>query len=121
MSKQQKRETERKSRILSRASRFVEKAERLGLDEESWAVYAVDIQEPVSFFEMEQMIKQCTNSSTYYFKPISLHAKTTLGSVVKEEKKVEQKSSPSTSAVAQRPEEGDVMLTLRGAFVVRQK
>ena len=70
--KQQKRETERKKRIISRVNDFINRARSLGLEKNRWSVYDINIDEPVTFFEMEQILEQCENSSVYYFKPISL-------------------------------------------------
>jgi hypothetical protein len=103
--KEQKRELERKNQILSQVGNFIDKADKLGLEKDRWAAYEVNIQEPVSFSEMEQILTQCTNSSSYYFKPIMLHVK----------------KSSSTPAVSPDKKMGDVLLTLRGAFVVRHR
>ena len=114
--KQQKREAQRKWRILTRVNAFVDKAASLGLEGKKWANYDVNIQEPVTFFEMEQILNQCSNSSSYYFKPIALHANISPES----DGKIVKKTSTSNSADSRKSKEGDLMLTLRGAFIVRQ-
>ena len=112
--KQQKREAQRKWRILTRVNSFVDRASSLGLEGMKWANYDVNIQEPVTFFEMEQILNQCLNSSSYYFRPIALHANISPESDAKIVKKA------STSADSRESKKGDLMLTLRGAFIVRE-
>ena len=117
--KQQKREAQRKWRILTRVNAFVDKAASLGLEGKKWANYDVNIQEPVTFFEMEQILNQCLNSSSYYFKAIALHANISHESDGHEsDRKIVKKAS--TSADSRESKKGDMMLTLRGAFIVRQ-
>ncbi len=123
---QQKREAERKARILSKLNDFVHRAGSFGLEESGWDTYEVFINEPVTFAEMEQMLNQCTNSADYYFKPISLYAKTGRDpgagpAVVAAEKGAGPKEKmPVTSVGLQGGAKGDVLLTLKGAFVVRR-
>lgn len=117
--KQQKREAQRKWRILTRVNTFVDKASSLGLVGKKWDTYDVNIQEPVTFFEMEQILNQCLNSPSYYFKPIALHANISPESDGHEsDEKIEKKTSSSADSPERK--EGDLMLTLRGAFIVRQ-
>ncbi len=123
---QQKREAERKARILSKLDDFVHRAGALGLEEGGWDVYEVYINEPVTFLEMEKMLNQCTNSPDYYFKPVSLHAKTGSGpwpepaADAAGKSAVPKEKAPVTSAGLQGAQKGDVLLTLKGAFVVRR-
>ncbi len=108
---------ERKERILERINNFVDKARSLGLERERWAFYDVNIQEPITFPEVEKILAQTANSSSYYFKPLTLHVKTK----IKSDNGAKQKKPPSTSADSPETKEGDILLTLRGAFVVKQK
>jgi len=123
---QQKREAERKVRILSKLNDFVHRARSLGLEQSGWDVYEVYINEPVTFLEMEQLLNQCTNSPAYYFKPVSFHAKTVGGAkseiTAGAEKKdmAEKRTAPIVSAGPQGAQTGDILLTLKGAFVVRR-
>ena len=130
--KQQKKEAERKVRILAKLNDFVHRARSLGLEESGWDFYEVYIDEPVTFFELEQMLNQCTNSPAYYFKPVSLHAKAGPGakpdnrtrpeftSNIEEKSVVDKKTAPVTPAGSREAQKGDVLLTLKGAFVVRR-
>jgi len=115
--KQQQREVERKESIMVRVNNFINRARSLGLEKERWAFYDVNIEEPVSFPDAENILTQTANSSSYYFKPMTFHVKTEIES----ETKAKQKRPPSTSADSPETKKGDILLTLRGAFVVKQK
>ncbi len=114
---EQKIQLERKRRILSRVKKFVDKADALGLEESRWATYEVNIAQGIAFFEMEQIVNQCVNTPSYYFRPVSLHIKTN-----GESDNNEISGKPGLKS-AEFPEDqvGDVILTLNGAFVVRHK
>jgi hypothetical protein len=113
----QQGELERKERIMVRVNRFINRAKSLGLVKDKWAYYDVNIQEPVSFQEAEKILQQTTNSSSYYFKPVTLHVKTK----IEPDKKATQKKPPSISADSPETKEGDILLTLRGGFLVKQR
>jgi hypothetical protein len=105
----QKKEVERKNRVLLKVGRFIHKAENMGLEPKNWSFYDVNIQDKVSFPEMEKILEQCANSRFAYYKPISLHIKTVASDGVK-------KTGPS-------PEDrtGDLLITLNGKFVARRE
>lgn len=100
-----------------RAGRFVEHARSLGLERNKWASYHVNIEEPVFFPEFAQILKQTANSESYYFKPATLHVKTNIESDVKTTKK----NQGSVSSGPHKTKTGDVLLTLKGAFVIRSR
>jgi hypothetical protein len=108
---------EQKRRILLRVKKFIDKADALGLAESRWAKYEVNIAQGSAFFEMEQIVNQCVNTPSYYFRPVSLHIKTNDGS---DNNKISEKPGLKSTEF---PEDqvGDVILTLNGAFVVRHK
>ena len=110
--KQQKNEAEHKKHGIFRANNFIDRANSLGLEENRWAVYDINIEEPVTFSEMEQILNQCANSSAYYFKPIIFYAKT-----VQELDK--EKMKKAISVKAQETKQRDMLLTLKGVFYVR--
>ena len=114
---EEKIKIEQKRRILNRVKKFADKADALGLEKGRWATYEVNIAQGIAFFEMEQILNQCVNTSSYYYKPVSLHIKTNGESDNNEiEKKPDSKSVESSEDMV-----GDVILTLNGAFVVRHK
>ena len=84
----------------------------MGLEENRWAVYDINIEEPVTFSEMEQILNQCANSSAYYFKPIIFHAKTM-------KKLDKEKMKKAISVNSEDAKQGDMLLTLKGVFYVR--
>jgi hypothetical protein len=105
----QKKEVERKNRILLTVGRFVDKAGTMGLEPKKWAIYDVNIQDTVSFLEMKKILEQCTNSRVAYYKPISLHIKAAASDGVK---KTGRSSEDRT---------GDLQITLNGKFVARRE
>lgn len=114
---EEKIQLERKRRILLRVKKFIDKADALGLEESRWATYKVNIAQGVEFFEMEQIVNQCVNTPSYYFRPVSLHIKT--GG---EWNNNEVQEKPDFKSVETLEDQvGDVILTLNGAFVVRHK
>ena len=114
---EQKIQLERKRRILLRVKNFIDKADALGLEENRWATYEVNIAQGIAFFEMEQIVNQCINTPSYYFSPVSLHIKTN-GKSDNNEMSGKTDLKPDESLEDQ---VGDVILTLNGAFVVRHK
>jgi len=115
--KQQQREMKRKESIMVRVNNLINRARSLGLEKERWAFYDVNIEEPVSFPDAEKILTQTANSSSYYFKPVTLHVKTKTES----DEKAKTPKPPSTSADSPETKKGDILLTLRGCFLVKQK
>ena len=114
---EQKIQLERKRRILSRVKKFIDKADALGLEESRWATYEVNIAQGIAFFEMEQIVNQCVNTPSYYFRPVSLHIKTNDES---DNNEISGKPGLKSDEFSE-DQVGDVILTLNGAFVVRHK
>ena len=110
----QKHELEQKQRALLATRRFLDQAASLGLGRQFWAYYDVNIQETVSFAEMEQILNQCNNSSAAYFKPIALHIK-----------KVTPERPKSAARAVPRPDHSgavsntDLSITLSGKFLAK--
>ncbi|OQY14512.1 MAG: hypothetical protein B6I30_00320 [Desulfobacteraceae bacterium 4572_187] len=114
---EQKIQLERKRRILLRVKKFIDKADALGLEESRWATYEVNIAQGIAFFEMEQIVNQCVNTPSYYFRPVSLHTK-----INGESDNNENQGKPDLKTTESLEDQvGDVILTLKGAFVVRHK
>jgi hypothetical protein len=115
--KERQEELSRKKREVERVNRFVNRARSLGVERDNWAYYDVDIQEPVSFAEAEEILRQTTNCSLYYFNPSKLHVKT----------KVEPNAQggpgkpAGTSSDSPEAKKGDILLILKGSFAVRHK
>lgn len=111
------KELARKKGILKRVRGFVDRARSAGVERDKWAFYDVSIEDAVAFEEAEQILEQTANSSSYYFKPIMLHAKT--------QSRAEAEAPSTTTAAASgdsfQTRAGDVLLTLRGSFVVNRQ
>ena len=113
----QKKDVEKTQVQLDRLDGFMRKAATLGLEQENWASYDVNIQEPVTFAQMARILNQCVNTPDYYFKPVSLQVKT---QVKPDQTDLKGASLPAADDSFD-PEKGDVLLTLKGAFVVMHR
>ncbi|MBW2604198.1 MAG: hypothetical protein JRE28_07765 [Deltaproteobacteria bacterium] len=104
-------EREQKLHSILRINNFVNNAKLLGLELNKWAVYNVDIQDRVTFAEMKTVLKQCSNADSHYFRPVSFHIKSLKATGNKEE----------ASEMMFENEAGDILMTLKGAFVVKNR
>ena len=114
--KQQQMEMKRKISLIADVNRFVNRARSLGLEKNRWSAYVVNLQEMVSFKELEQVVNQCVNSSTAYFEPELLH----INWLNADSREGSGDTRPATVPTAGQPT-GDLMVTLKGKFVVRQE
>ena len=110
----QKKEINNKRRIVRQANDFMTESSSYGLEKDRWATHEVSIEQPVYFSDLEQIINQCTSTTSYYFRPLSLHLKA--GQEFEDETLEESDDHPT----AQSPEiqDGDLLLTLKGQFIV---
>lgn len=104
-------EREQKLHSILRVNKFVNNAKLLGLEKHKWAVYNVDIQDTVTFPEMKAILKQCSNADSHYFRPVSFHIKS-LKATGNEDK---------TPGMMYQNEAGNILMTLKGAFVVKNQ
>ena len=126
--KTQAMEIRRQKRLLERVGAFIGQAGSLGLDTRHWAYYNVNIQETMMFHDLERVLSQSGHTDSYYFRPSRLHIKSKAGL---DEAMIPVAPSAEGETPAQAPvekaapaddkAEGDVQVTLRGAFVVRHK
>lgn len=100
---------EQKWQNISRVNHFVKQAQLLGLVRKKWSVYHVDVEDSVTFTQMKKLLVQCTNDDAHYFKPISFH--------IKSIKAIENKKKQSV--MTSQNHKGDILMTLKGAFVVK--
>ena len=117
--KRQVGELEHKVRILGRVDHFLDLAKDAQLTPDHWSIYDVHIQDAVTFHELSQIIEQCVHHQNVYFRPISFHA--ALG---------QKRQSPENSFNDVEPvpmdddadeaSPADVILALKGTFMVRQ-
>jgi|GEM_PF-1314887 len=115
---QHQQKFEQQQQVIDNLAGFVTEAARLGLDPQNWETYDVHIQEMVSFSEMKRIINQCVNTSSYYFKPVSLEAK----KKIRNQKKIlDHQADTALEEKLPETDEGDILLNLQGTFVVKQK
>jgi hypothetical protein len=131
----QEAELERQKKVVARVNGFVDRASAAGLTPDNWAYYTVRKQEPAGFDEVERILNQSANSDTYYFKPIRLHlmlrdrkTEEPLQPAAGEQNQGADEGSPvltedAVSLPFSFPEEvqGDLLLSLKGSFVVRRE
>ncbi len=110
-----KEEQGRKKHILERVDNFVNRAGSLGLARNQWSYYDVSIEEAISFEGVEKILRQTANSPSYYFKPDKVYLKTKYD--VGDEGDQSNEISPPTGT--EQMEDGDILLTLKGTFIVR--
>ncbi len=113
----QRQEAEKKSHILSKTKSFLEKAHALGLNKSRWDTYEVEKREAVTFSEVREILAQTGSSGPYYFIPVYLHMSRNPPGM---------KAPPGAEKGKQREDvtatkEGDLMLDLKGTFLVRAR
>jgi cell division protein FtsL len=106
---QLKSEREHQLHSILRINNFVNNAKLLGLEQNKWDVYNVDIENSVTFSQMKTILKQCSNSNSHYFRPVSFHIKSLKATG----------NSETASGKTFENEAGDILMTLKGAFVVK--
>lgn len=111
----QKAELERKKRTLLKVNQFMGEVRALGLAKKDWTFYNVNIEEPATFYEIQQIIGQTTHATGYYFKALGLNIRTTLETDTDSEGALVSEPVP----VAEGREQGDLLLKLKGAFIAR--
>lgn len=100
-------------RLVEQSRDFVDQAVSLGLTKAQWSSYHVNIDEPVSFQEAEYILNQTVNSPSYYFRPSMLHIKAKAAADMQETPSGHQKTAVL--------EQGDLLITLKGDFVVKRR
>ena len=114
---QQKAELENKKRVLSRVSSYMTKVKSLGLEKSRWTVFDVNVETPVTFATMEQILNQCTNSTSYYFKPVSLRIRTALA----QDGGIPGQAEFTPASPVNEGGISDGLLIIKGAFIARNK
>jgi len=117
VSRNQLQETTRKHRVFSRVQTFLNRTKSLGLTHKKWATYNVNIEEPVTFDTLEQILNQCNNTPLYYFNPISLQITATADS----EETPNRTANQSGQIILSKEDRGDITIDLKGSFIVREK
>lgn len=115
--RENERELIRKKAVMEEVNAFLTKAKGFGLERERWVFHGVNINERMTFEQVERIMRQTSNSPAYYFKPTTLYIKKT--ATAADKSKVPP--TPSSPGRQSAPAPSSVSLTLRGAFVVKQR
>ncbi len=114
--KQQVGELEQKMRVNQRVNSFMARARELQLTPEQWDQYDVNIQDAVTFKELAEMVEQCVHNKDLYYKPLSFHMAVGRGRDMDEKAEI---ASTAVAAQGTDQKQGDLALSLKGAFFVR--
>lgn len=109
--RQLRSEREQKLHSILKINNFVNYAKLLGLEKNKWEVYNIDIQDAVTFSEMETILKQCSNANSHFFRPVSFHIKSLKATG----------NNDKVSGTMFENEAGDILMTLKGAFIVKNQ
>jgi len=115
--RKQKQDMEQKQTIVKRINRFIDDASAVGLHHDRWTYYTVHIEEPLTFPAVERILMQTANAPSYFFKPDTISLTTDLASY----NVAMRKSTPRQAATTQTIEQGDVVVKLKGAFLVKKE
>jgi hypothetical protein len=115
--RQQKQDMEHKQKIVMRINKFVDDASAVGLNSDRWTYYAVKIEEPLTFLATERILMQTANTPSYFFKPAVISLTTDLASY----NKAMQKGTPRQAASRETIKKGDIVVELKGAFLVKKE
>lgn len=124
MIKRQAIELNQKVKIIQRVQQFMDEARQRSMTPDQWSVYEVDLQGGVTFAELARIVEQCDSRSGIYFQPAFFHVQSLTTDDPDQSRPEAVSSLPAAAqhdaADGPAPESGDVRLSLRGAFVVRQ-
>jgi hypothetical protein len=107
-------ELQHKVKVIEEVNAFVGGAEDLGLVPSNWTRYEVDIQAPLRFDALAEILGQCRSTTYYYFQPqhlkVHLAGRSGAGAATGE-----------GAAVDDTGEAGDLFLQLKGTFLARRR
>jgi hypothetical protein len=115
-------ELQEKIRVIEQVNAFTGGAEDLGLVPSNWTRYEVDIEAPLQFAALAEILRQCRSTPYYYFQPqrLKVHlagpsggAETADGTAMD--------LSESVAASDGSGETGDLFLQLKGTFLARRR
>ncbi len=87
-----------------------------GLQPEEWSLYDVQIQRTATFEQLEQILNQCAHGPQYYFKPQALKIQR-----IPPDGSTQKLAGdyPQQMLAADALQQKDILLSLKGAFVVK--
>jgi hypothetical protein len=112
-------ELRHKVKVIERVNAFVGGAEDLGLVPSNWTRYEVDIQAPLRFPALAEILGQCRSTPYYYFQP--QHLKVHLAGASGGGAATTEAAAEQAETVAGTGEAGDLLLQLKGTFLARRR
>ncbi|MEJ2641330.1 MAG: hypothetical protein P8010_17320 [Desulfosarcinaceae bacterium] len=116
-------ELQHKIKVIEQVNAFAGGAEDLGLVPANWTRYEVDIEAPLRFPALADILRQCTSTAFYYFQPN--HLKVHLAGQPATDSKDPGDGTLSAEAPAEGEsvgaEAGDLFLKLKGSFLARRR
>lgn len=112
-------ELEQKRRALNRVEHFISQAAAMGLTEDRWSRYAVNMEAPLSYAELGRVVEQCTHSRDVYFQPVFFHVALGQSETGAQTGDAVMKHRPQNLQGFQSEAPSDVILGLKGVFMVR--
>ena len=116
-------ELQHKINVIRRVNAFTGGAADLGLVPANWTRYEVDIEAPLKFRALADILRQCTSTAHYYFLPDHLKVHLAGASAVEgggPEDEALSMEAPA-EAIAGSADKGDLFLQLKGSFLARRR
>ena len=108
-------ELQHKIRVIEQVNAFAGGAEDLGLMPSNWTRYEVNVDAPLRFDALSEIVRQCSSTPYYYFHPE--HLKVHLAG----QPAGEGAAAAATMADDRAEETGDLLLQLKGTFLARRR
>lgn len=112
-------ELQHKINVIKQVNAFAGGAADLGLVPANWTRYEVDIEAPLKFPALADILRQCTSTAYYYFQPDHLKVHLAGQPVTDGGELVDEPLS--AEAAAGSAEGGDLFLKLKGSFLARRR
>lgn len=112
-------EMEHKRKVINQVNTFVSGAEDLGLAPSNWTHYEVNIETPLEFNALAEILKQCTSTPYYYFQP--KHLKVRLAGQSSEDGAEMGGELIQAEVTDDGANQGDLLMQLKGTFLARRR
>jgi hypothetical protein len=116
-------ELQHKIKVIKQVNAFAGGAADLGLVPANWTRYEVDIETPLRFPALADILRQCTSTAYYYFQPdhlkVHLAGQPAADGGGADDQIQSTKGSAEEDAISS--EGGDLLLQLKGSFLARRR
>ncbi|MDJ0782317.1 MAG: hypothetical protein QNJ22_10110 [Desulfosarcinaceae bacterium] len=112
-------ELQHKVKVIEQVNRFANGAENLGLLPSNWTRYEVNLEAPLRFPALIEILRQCTSTPYYYFQPD--HMKIHLAGQHIAAEGADAADGSAAEAGQDSDTAGDLFLKLKGTFLARQR